>query len=140
FVLPEACLKEVEEGDALTVGGRSNQGRVLRDRRRGHRTRRADRAAQILPLKVSRDSLQCAEEERLVPHHRPAERAAELLAVEVVERRAVGQLAGQRLETLEMENGSVRLVGPRLRDDVDHATGCAAELGWRAARDHLKLL
>src|SRR6516225_9822589 len=86
----------------------------LRERGRCHRAGRADRAAEILPLKVSRDSLECAEEKGLVPHHGPAERAAELLAVEVVERRAVGQLAGQRLETLEMEHGSVRLVGPRL--------------------------
>jgi hypothetical protein len=60
--------------------------------------------------------------------------------VEVVERRAVRQLAGQRFETLEMEHRAVPLIRPRLRDHVDDATRRASELGRRAAGNHLKLL
>ena len=44
------------------------------------------------------------------------------------------------LEALVVEQAAVRLVGPRLRDDVDHAAGGAAELGVRAGGDDLELL
>ncbi len=80
-----------------------------------------------------------SEIERLVLPDRAAQRAAELLAMKILERRAVGQLAGQRLEPLEVEHAPVRLVGARLRDDVHHAAGRPPELRRGAAGDHLEL-
>jgi len=47
--------------------------------------------------------------------------------MELVERRAIGELAGQRFETLEVEQVAVPVVRAGLRHDVDDAAGGAAE-------------
>ena len=70
----------------------------------------------------------------------PPNRAAELLAVEPIQVAAVRELAGQRLEPLEVEQRAVRRVRARLRDHVDDAAGGAAEFGRRAGRDDLEFL
>ena len=114
--------------------------RVQGQGRRGDRARRPDRAAEIGTQEVAGDSLDGAEEEGLVPLDRSAERPAELLAMKIRELAAVRQVAGQPLEPLEMEDRAVHVVRARLRDDVDHAARRPAELGGRAAGDHLEFL
>ncbi len=60
--------------------------------------------------------------------------------MEIFQLAAVGELAGQRLEALEVEQAAAHVVAAGLRDDVDDTTRRAAEFGRRAGRDDLKLL
>ena len=61
---------------------------------------------QVRPEQVLADALDRAEVEQLVLHDRAAGRPAELLAVEVGERLAVGRVRRQPLEPLEVEQAA----------------------------------
>ena len=141
FVHPQACVEERQQRGALTVGVAVDQRLVLLHGGSGDRACRvAELAPQVRAGEVAGDPLERAEEERLVRLDRAAERAAELLAVEAIQVAAVRELAGERLEPLEVEQRAVRGVGARLRDHVDDAAGGAAELCRRAGRDDLEFL
>ena len=99
-----------------------------------------ERLAEVGALQVLVDVLDRAEEEHPVALDGAANRPAELLAMEVGRRRAVGRVRGQALEALEVEQAAVQLVGARLRDDVDDAAGGAAELRVGTARHDLEFL
>src|SRR6185295_14970913 len=102
------------------------------------RTGCTDGLRQVRPQQVLPNALYCGEVKDLVLHHRTANRAAELLAVKVLERLAVRGVRGQPLETLIVKQAAMRLVGPRLRDDVVHSSSGAAELGVGAGGDDLE--
>ncbi len=69
-------------------------------------TRRSDRASEIVAAEIAGDALEGDEIERLVPLDRAAERAAELLAMKILQLRAIRQIAAHPLEPLEMEHAS----------------------------------
>ena len=134
FLLAEPRREEVQQRESLAVAVAVDQRLVGAERRRLDRARGIpELTAQVRTLEVPRDPFEGEKEERLVLLDRTADRPAELLAVEVVQRGAVGEIAGQRLEPLEVKERAVRLVRAGLGDDVDHAAGGAAELGRRAA-------
>ena len=140
FLLTEPRGEETQEGQPLAVAVPVDQGLVRRQRRRLYRTRRVtDDPAQVGPLEVAGDAFDGNEIERLVLSQRPADRAAELLAMKILERAAIGELAGQGFDALKVEQAAVGLIGARLGDDVDHAAGCPPELRRRAARNDLEL-
>ena len=140
FVLAAVRAEEVQQGEALTVGAAVDQRFVGADRRRADRARRADRLRQVGALQVLADAFEGEEVERLVALHRPADRAAELLAVEISERLAVGGVRRQPFEALMVEERSLHVVGARLGHHVDDAAGGAAEFGRRAVGDDLEFL
>ena len=86
-------LKEVQERNPLAVGFGVDERGILRDRRRGDRARRADRAPEVLALEIAGDAFDGEEVEGLVTPDRSADRAAELLAMKILELGAVGQVA-----------------------------------------------
>ncbi len=100
----------------------------------------ADWLAQVRARQVLKNLLKGDEEEGVVVLDRAADVAAELFAVKVRQRLAVGGVGGQGFQPLEVEKASVKFVGARLGDDVDDAARRAPELGGRARRDDLKLL
>ena len=79
-------------------------------------------------------ALVAAEEERLVPHNRAAERTAELVELELLF--LVVVLAGgvERVVAEVVEERAVEPVAAALADDGDVATGSEAALGRRKAR------
>src|SRR5439155_19271462 len=124
----------------LTIGAAANQRLVGGKGRGGDRAGRADGRRQIRPSEVLTDAFERREIERLVLDDRAADDAAELFAVELVERIAVGAVRSQRGDPLIMEQAAPDLVRARLGDDVDDAAARAAEFGAGAGRHDLKLL
>ncbi len=139
LVHAQARLEEIEERHALTVWLRVDERRVGRNGRRRDGARRAEGASEIRTLEIAGDALDRPEEESLVALDRPANRAAELLAMKVLEFRAVGQVAGEPFQSLEVEERSGDVVAARFGDHVHDTARRAAEFGRRAAGDHLKL-
>src|SRR5207237_7620675 len=103
-------------------------------------TGRSNRLRQVRTQKILADAFEREEVEGLVPDDRAADRAAELLAVKVVERLAVRRIRREPFDALVMEQRAGDLIRARLGDDVDDASGGMAELGAGAGGDHLKLL
>ena len=132
--------EKAEECEALAVGAAVDERLVRQERRTAHRARRADRFRQVRPPQVLSNAFERDEVERRVLDERAADRAAELLAVEVLERLAVGRVRGEPLHALIVEEAPFDLVRPRLGDHVDDAPGRAAEFGVGAGRHDLKLL
>ena len=100
----------------------------------------AQRLAEVGALEVLVDVLERDEEEHPVALDGAAHRSAELFAMKVGGRRAVRGVRRQALQTLEVEQAAVQVVGARLRDDVDDAAGGAAELRVGPAGHDLELL
>ena len=123
--------EEAEQREPLAVGAAVDQRFVGAERRAltGHGVPiGSDRFGRS---RFSRTPSSARKVERLVLHERSADRAAELLAVEIGERLAVRGVRGQPLEALVVEQAALDLVGARLGDHVDDAAGGAAELGAR---------
>ena len=141
FVLAQARPEKCEQRGPLAIGVAVDQRLVCLDCGALNWTgRRTDLRAEIWPLEVAGDALHGEEIEGFVCLDWTANRSTELLAMEFLELRAVGESAGERLEPLKMKHTAVRLVRPGLADDVDDPTGRPSELGRRAARDDLKFL
>ncbi len=141
FIHAEPAVEEPEERGALAVGVRVDEILVGLHRWIGHRARRVpDLPAEVRPLEIAVDPFERDEQERLVFLERATERAAPLLAVELVERAPVRELARELLVPLKIEQASVRLVRAGLGDDVDHASRGAPEFRRGARRNHLELL
>ncbi len=133
--------EEIEQRAALAFGTAVDQ-RFMR-RVGNHRhidAARAERLAQIGPLELLVDVLERDEVEHPVALDRPPQRSPELLAMEIGRRCAIRRVGGQSLQTLEMENAAVQVIGSRLRDDIDDAPGRAAELRVGAAGHDLEFL
>src|SRR5205085_7307496 len=97
-------LDEVDEREALAVGVRVDERLVGRDGRRGDGAgRRADWVGEVRAREVLEYLLGGDEEESLVLLYRPADVAAELLAMEVRQWLAVGGVRRQSFEALEVE-------------------------------------
>src|SRR5262245_26225997 len=140
FVLLARVLEEVEQRDPLAIGAGIDQSLVGLNRRRLDRARRPERLAQIGARQVAVDLLEVGEEEGPVPFDGSADVAAELFAVEILERFAVGSVRGQSFEALEMEQTAAEFVRARFGDDVNNAAAAAPELSARAGGDDLELL
>src|SRR5262245_54577779 len=102
FVLLARGLEKVEQRESLAIGARRDQSLVGQNRRGRDRTWRSEGFAQVGPRQVAGDLLEIGEVEGSVLFDRPAEVAAELFAVEILERFAVGSVRGQGFEALEM--------------------------------------
>src|SRR5262249_27107554 len=143
FLLVLRGPEEVEQGEALAIEVAADQSGVGRvsDHRRLHRAGCAtDLRAQVRAGEDLEDLPPGAEEKHLVLDDGPANGAAKLLAMKVLERLAVGSIGGERFQALEMEERAVQIVGAGFGDDVDHAAAAAAELGAGPSRHHLKFL
>src|SRR5687768_622378 len=101
FVHREPRLKKVEQRHTLTIGLGIYEGRILRKGRRRDRTRRPDRASEIVAAEIAGNAFHGDEVERLVPLDRAAKRTAELLPVKVLQLRAIRQVSAQSLEALK---------------------------------------
>ncbi len=127
---------------APIAGGRREGGEVAGQHRRRWHPREV--GGRLLP---HHRSLHGAEEEELVLHDRPADRAAELVALQAVVHavavRADLRERVRRVETViahELEHVSRQAVRPRLGDCVDCRPGMHSMLRVQAARGHAELL
>ncbi len=118
----------------------SRDGSAGTENRAGDAAGRPERDAEVLAREVFHDAFGGGKEEQLVLDDGPADGAAELVAAEARERRAVRGCGGQRFGAEIFEGAGVNVIGAGLGDDVDHAAGGAAEFGVGAAGDDLELL
>jgi hypothetical protein len=89
FVHGEPRLKECEQRHALTIRLGADENRMLRKSGRRNRARGADRASEIVAAEIACDALEGRKIERPVAPDRPSQRGAELLAVKILQLRAV---------------------------------------------------
>ena len=106
FFLIARGAHEIEQRETLAVFAAVDQRFVSDDRRVGNRARRADRFAEVRARQVFVDAFEREEEKGAILFDRTADREAILLAMEVLERLAVGGVGRQRFETLEVEGAA----------------------------------
>ena len=125
-------LRRQSPGGNRVVGKRLARRRIVdpvRDRPEvaGLHGRRGDDAVEDQALLLTH-AFVAGEEERAAPEDRPAERPAELMALQLLglAREEVARIKG--IVAQELERRAVELIGARLRRRVQHASGLA-ELG-----------
>src|SRR5204862_5420517 len=124
----------------LAIGASVDEHLVGLDRRSLNRARVADGCTQIVARQVARDLLKRAEEKRPVPLDRAPNGAAELFAVKILERFAVGGVGGQAFQALKMKQATVQFVATRLGDDIDDPASRSSELRRSACANAVEFL